>query len=1277
MYLNVCPPALLASVKVAQCCTRRVRRLFHRLCVCACVGVASFLAVAGSALHAQGLHPLVTQYAVADAGLDARKILAMATLPGGTLALGTEDGVWQFDGAQYSPLWQRDDYNVTALAVTESGSLFLGGRGKLAVLKPAETGYTYTDLTATLEAKQKNFATIEKLLLHAGRVYAYCAQHVFAFDAKTHKLLFVLTAGKQLFAGFVGHKSKVYVNLAGQGLHEIQTGQFIPAANAQRFSSLRIRFANELPGGKGMLLGCEDKLTGTPQLFRYDVAQKEVRQFASAVKPLWEARGMVEGVLLPNGRVAVATKNRGIIILDAASGRTLAALDSTTGLPNENIHAMTAAADGGLWLSSDDGPCHVATALPILSLPLRITAQPFAITESGTHQYIATQSGVYALPNNKLALGAGVTNEQAGGAFAGEVESEIVDRLERQKGAKGAGLQAEAGLSKVQGLEGVPVLKFIHYNGSLLVPTLRGVFEIAGTTAILVALDKYAVQQLLPASQPDRLIALAGSDVVVLQQVNKKWVERSRVEVSKGANLMQGVLQPGLPNVAFVASSKGVFRLQWKNAELTGSPGIAQAVLPARGKGAGTQFLTLADSVYAVTASSAYVFANGNWLPAPALKPYLSISPIQVINRGKEAWVKSNRWVFRFSSVAGQMKVDTCFTALVLPETENWIIQPDARHVGAVARVGGKVNLYQFPWRVSPSKQVPLAPRLSATIQDVPMRMKGIPEVPANKGEVQVRMQVPLYTHPQNLLYQHKLEGLQQNWSALKHERSIAIETLYPGSYTLLARAYCYYGASPISAWSFSIPVPWYATYWAYALYVLGGIGLFIGAVRYRSWTLERQKRLLADEVKSKTQELQLAKGDLEVKNEQLTQNAEQLQERLQIINERDKALEAYNQRLVQTTEEIEEKNRTLLVQKEQLEQANHAIQESQEQLVKQERDAAIGRLVAQVAHEINSPIGAIKGTAQGLLTSLPQTIQQVPRLLRTQPDAVSDCFIQLVSTALNHEDNYSTREERKLRGEYEEALAATDLEPNATEYADALVKLGSLGDVQQYLPLLRAPNALQLIESAISIVKIGRSARKIRDAVESTQRIVVNLKLTAYHETSDEMQEYDLPETIDRILTLYNYNVKQGIELDKQYQQVPILWGYPHELGQVWNNLISNAVHAMQNKGKITIRVAQPEPGWVTVNFKDNGPGIPQEVVDKIFDQFFTTKGRGEGTGLGLFISKRIIEKHSGVLLVNSRAGETEFIARLPILPAPSLASQDKSTTHPDLSAHTSIPTI
>jgi signal transduction histidine kinase len=172
----------------------------------------------------------------------------------------------------------------------------------------------------------------------------------------------------------------------------------------------------------------------------------------------------------------------------------------------------------------------------------------------------------------------------------------------------------------------------------------------------------------------------------------------------------------------------------------------------------------------------------------------------------------------------------------------------------------------------------------------------------------------------------------------------------------------------------------------------------------------------------------------------------------------------------------------------------------------------------------------------------------------------------------------------------------------------------------------------------------------------DSTNRISTLVGAAKQYSQMDRAphQVLDLHELLDSTLVMLSRkigDVRVVKDYDRSLPRIPV---YGAELNQVWTNLIDNALQAMGGKGTLTIRTSRGED-TVQVEIADTGTGIPDEIVGRIFEPFFTTKAVGEGTGLGLDISWRIVvNKHHGDLSVESRPGDTRFRVRLPMRDLP-----------------------
>jgi signal transduction histidine kinase len=194
-------------------------------------------------------------------------------------------------------------------------------------------------------------------------------------------------------------------------------------------------------------------------------------------------------------------------------------------------------------------------------------------------------------------------------------------------------------------------------------------------------------------------------------------------------------------------------------------------------------------------------------------------------------------------------------------------------------------------------------------------------------------------------------------------------------------------------------------------------------------------------------------------------------------------------------------------------------------------------------------------------------------------------------------------------------------------------------------------------LESALEWVASTRSATGLLDEVkESTRRISELINAVRSYSQLDRaaMQVTVLTEGLESTLVMLAHRTPEGVAVLREYgTDVPRIQALAAELNQVWTHLITNALDAMDGEG--TLRVStRVDRDTVVVEVADTGPGMSPETKHHAFEPFFTTKGVGKGTGLGLDISRRIVERHRGDISVQSRPGETVFRVRLP---APDLA--------------------
>jgi signal transduction histidine kinase len=320
---------------------------------------------------------------------------------------------------------------------------------------------------------------------------------------------------------------------------------------------------------------------------------------------------------------------------------------------------------------------------------------------------------------------------------------------------------------------------------------------------------------------------------------------------------------------------------------------------------------------------------------------------------------------------------------------------------------------------------------------------------------------------------------------------------------------------------------------------------------------------------------------------------------------------------------------------------------------MEQQRDrlAALGKLSAGLAHELNNPAAAAKRATAQLRTAIKRIKDASVELGRRELSSAQKAEIEKLETAFVQSDQPPG-----------DALAISDLE----EKVDSLLRSHGQNDLWQLAADLAHKNVgPEVLESLFAIldppaaraalvriaatVEIYNMLNEIESATSRISDLVGAIKEYTYMDQAP-VQNVDIVKSLEMTLTILNHKLKRGIVVQRDYQKIPFLVNsFGSELNQVWTNIIDNAIDAMGGKGELRIRTYR-EDNCVVVEIGDNGPGIPPETEPHIFEPFFTTKGVGEGTGLGLDTVQRIVRKHRGNIQVTSKPGDTRFQVWLPL---------------------------
>ncbi|EKO53395.1 GHKL domain protein [Leptospira kirschneri str. 200802841] len=351
-----------------------------------------------------------------------------------------------------------------------------------------------------------------------------------------------------------------------------------------------------------------------------------------------------------------------------------------------------------------------------------------------------------------------------------------------------------------------------------------------------------------------------------------------------------------------------------------------------------------------------------------------------------------------------------------------------------------------------------------------------------------------------------------------------------------------------------------------------------------------------------------------------------------------------FYERLIELTETLEEKVKI----------RTQELEETQSQLIMSEKMASLGIMVAGIAHEINTPAGVINGAADNLdqnMNYLVQNVFDVVLFARYRKLRKNFELALLHLLRDKKKSELDSKEKFRLKNQLKEEMKNMNFSPALTSELSNFIIENQIGKERKYIYNIILKDDDRGYFMLKNAAYINRNIKNIRYAIRNIVRIVKALKSYSHLDQSKTFSSSNIIEGMETTLIILNNQIKYGIDVIKNFQEIPLVICNPDELNQVWTNLIQNSIQALKGKGKIEISVF-PWNGCVVVEIEDNGPGIPAKIQDRIWDPFFTTKDQGEGTGLGLGIAKGIVEKHKGKITLKSNPGRTIFRVELPINP-------------------------
>lgn len=348
--------------------------------------------------------------------------------------------------------------------------------------------------------------------------------------------------------------------------------------------------------------------------------------------------------------------------------------------------------------------------------------------------------------------------------------------------------------------------------------------------------------------------------------------------------------------------------------------------------------------------------------------------------------------------------------------------------------------------------------------------------------------------------------------------------------------------------------------------------------------------------------------------------------------------------------------------------------------LDQREKLLALGTITAGLTHQLNNPAAATARAVADLregvghmrhklaMVAEAKFTPEALRMLVTIQDQVAE------QVAKNKDLELSALETSDREDQIGDWLEDHGI-VSAWEYAPTFVEAGLDTDwLERVSALVDDADASASLQSAIGWLKYTiDNELRMNEIAEASKRISALLAGAKQYSQMDRgaYQSADVHELLRSTIMMFGDKIGMAgkgkpITLVKEWDSsLPEILCYPGDLNQVWTNIIDNAIQAMDGHGTLTLRTSREKDGLVRIEICDDGPGIPENIIERIFTPFFTTKPVGQGTGLGLDLAWRVVvEKHHGNLSVQSKPGDTRFIVCLPLqAPAPESATPAELT--------------
>ena len=1191
----------------------------------------------------------------------------------GVMYIGNGYGVQEFDGASWRLIQASNHSFARSFAKDSTGRIYVGCGAELGYLQPDDSGdLKYVSLLEWIEEKDRTFTSVTSVQATPDGICFQAFEKLFRFrpvaSAKSKNREPIQWEVKtwqpeKSFRYSYWIDQSLYVFQLGIGLMKMQNDTLQLVPGNERFIDSRISVILPFPGHpRTYLIGTSDNA-----LFLWD--GKTFEHFPTEADEQLRRSFVYSGVVLPNGDFAIGTLSAGVFVIDT-SGKLKSRFTKDTGLTSNTIQALYVDGQKNLWVGMDGGIAILEYDSPLSRFSTPRGSLPNSLLRYNQILYAALNDGVVYLDQDsqfKYVAGPPETRSQlfqlkqiAGELFACGAYG-ILGVKEKKawpdfsdKSILGAvnclhSCQKDSTLILAGLGDGVMILRYNAENSS----RFRMVGRISGIHEYVYTIAEPEPGVFWFGTFDEGVIRIEAPDY----QFSQATVERFGPEQNLPKGTVVGYYAAGQ---LFFTSVQGVLRFDESRHTFEPDPAFADIALgrnAAEGVIAGDANGNIWTNLGAETVALEKKADGGYRLERQPMSRFADEAVLSFYpEKNGTVWFGAVNYVFRY-----------------MPGTRQILIPPGVSLIRQVATANDSI-LYHG------TKSGPTAET----------------KLPFKLNELHFEFAVPSYIHPSANEFQTRLEGFDERWSEWSRENKRTYTNIPAGTYRFIVRARNINNQeSEPAVYAFTIMRPWYATIWAWLVYLSLGGGFIYGLVRLRTRQLQQRSKALEKIVQERTAEIKSQKDNVE----KLSRIGRDITDNLSIKEIINTVYENVNNLMDASVFGIG------LYQEDQQRIAFPATKEKGETLpeftvpLSDENRLAVWCFKNQKDVIINDYsrdyVKYIRDLKPALAGENPESILYLP--LRHKEKAIG--VITAQSFNKNAYTNYHLNILRNLATYSAIALENADAYRQVHELLndlkntqDKLVtqsKLAALGaltagiahEIKNPLNFVNnfaelSGNLMQELREEMTkeppdknvlddiLLTLEQNAGKIKEHGKRADSIVRSM-LQHSRGKAGERQPTDINAMLEEDINLAyhgmraqdnSFNIKIETDLDPSIGKLDIV---PQDISRVFLNIINNGCYAahrkkMEQNGSFTPILSvltRNLKDRVEIRIRDNGNGIPESVREKLFTPFFTTKPAGQGTGLGLSISYDIVvQGHNGQLFFETEEGNfTEFIIRLP----------------------------